>query len=68
MGLVSRAVICCPSGCGLQAICSSPNWGHRVIGRWHFCVGRAEGRSVRTVERNGRTLAHGQHHFDFDAH
>ena len=68
MGLVSRAVDLLPG-----SLWASPgnliisHWGDRaVIGHWNLCVGGAKGSSVRTVEGNGRTVAHGRH--DFDAH
>ena len=68
MGLVSRAVDLLPGSLWAPGNLIIPRWGDRVIGHWHLCVGSAEGRSVRTVERNGRTVAHGRHDFDFDAH
>jgi hypothetical protein len=46
-----------------------PTWGNQVIGDWHCCVGQGRnGRSVRTIERNGRVVLHGLRPFDFAAH
>lgn len=46
-----------------------PRVGNRIIGHWHFCVGRnAGGRNVRTIERNHRVVAQGRRDFDFSAH
>jgi hypothetical protein len=46
-----------------------PRFGASAIGHWHFCVaGDGSGRSVRTVEHNGREVARGRRPFDFEAH
>ena len=66
--LVSRAVDLLPERLWVPSNLIILRGGDRVIGHQSFYVGKAGGCSVRIVERNGRTLAHGWRHFDVDAY
>ena len=46
-----------------------PRVGDRLIGHWHFCVGRDEhDRNVRTIERNFEVVGRGRKDFNFAAY